>query len=523
LAYSGIDGPTDYFHGVVGRTVGDPAAISIMLPAAVMIRLGAGRVRRAQLTGDTFEVVTDGGETRGAFLDAHHVLLEGAYQCESLPTDFQALREDSRLLLGVRSRFDPSLLRAELTTAIDARRRWLKEQRAPSGIGSGRRRTLAKALTVMKGQACTAEGLIRRRWTTPDRWPHRVLALWDSVFHAIGWRHLDAAFARDMIEAVFDGQQPDGRIPHLLSPNTTSPITQPPILAFGLQQFTGSAPDQAWLEAIYPKLGRYLAWDFAHRNVNAGGLAQWLIDPSDPNNRCAESGLDNSPRFDAGLRLEAVDFNVFLSLECSAMADFARQLGRVDEAQAWAECHQRFNRLINERLWNDEKGFFFDYNQATQRQSEVVAVTGFLPLLCGAASGAQVERLAAWLSDPAAFATAVPLPTAIPAPGKPVEKDMWRGPMWVNTNWLVALGFEKCGRKDLANRLRESTMQEIERRYLQFGSLFEFYDQDGVLAPDRLPRKGRLDSHDSHHQVVHDYGWTATLYADMVFSAQKAG
>ena len=161
--------------------------------------------------------------------------------------------------------------------------------------------------------------------------------------------------------------------------------------------------------------------------------------------------VGQQPRFDEALRLDAVDFNMFLSLECSAMADFAGQLGRVDEARAWAERHQRFNRLINERLWNEGKGFYFDYNQATQRQTEVVAVSGFLPLLCGAASGAKVERLAAWLSDPATFVTAVPLPTAIPAPGKPVERDMWRGPMWANTNWLVAFGFEKCGRKDLAS------------------------------------------------------------------------
>jgi putative isomerase len=518
LAFSGLDGPTDYAQGIVGRTLSEPA-ISIMLPAVMTIRLGEGRVLRTQLTCDSFDIVTDSGRTRGAFPDAHHLLVEGAHRVESVPREFQALRAGARLLLGVRPHFDPSHLQAELSGMIDSRQQWIRRQPAPDSLETGRRRTLAKAIAVMKGQVCSPEGMIRHRWTTPDRWPHRDLWLWDSVFHGIGWRHLDAALAREMIEAVLDGQQRDGRIPDELSPIEATPSTQPPLLAFGIQQVAGPRPDPAWLGGLYPRLARYLDWDFAHRNVDAGGLAEWAIDEGDPNCLCGESGMDNSPRFDAAAGLDAVDFSAYLSLECSVMADFARQLGRAGEAEAWAERHRKLNRLINERLWNEEAGFYFDYNPATRRQTGIFAVSGFLPLICGAAGGAKIDRLAAQFGNRATFSTAVPLPSAVPAAGMPAEKDMWRGPMWVNMNWLVAFGFERCGRKDLASRLRESTMREVERRYLERGSLFEFFDQEGSLPPDRLPRKGPVDPARPGHQAVHDYGWTATLYADLAFNA----
>jgi len=90
--------------------------------------------------------------------------------------------------------------------------------------------------------------------------------------------------------------------------------------------------------------------------------------------------------------------------------------------------------------------------------------------------------------------------------------------MWMNTNWLVAYGLEGVKRRVEASKLRERTMVEIERRYLELGSLFEFYDEHGVTSPDKLPRKGRNDPASPYHQTIHDYGWTSTLYANLVYS-----
>ena len=87
-------------------------------------------------------------------------------------------------------------------------------------------------------------------WTTPDRWPHRALWLWDSAFHAVGWRHLDPGLAREMIDAVFDAQQPDGRVPHMSTPESSSAITQPPVLALAAALVDDVDPDPAWVESI---------------------------------------------------------------------------------------------------------------------------------------------------------------------------------------------------------------------------------------------------------------------------------
>ena len=52
-------------------------------------------------------------------------------------------------------------------------------------------RLYSKCLSVMKTQLYSPEGCYERLWSTPDRFPHKNLWLWDSVFHALGHRNID--------------------------------------------------------------------------------------------------------------------------------------------------------------------------------------------------------------------------------------------------------------------------------------------------------------------------------------------
>ena len=516
FAFSALDGGTDYSLGLVARSMNQPVGLRIVYPGSAEIHCGEPVTGPIEITSDTFLLSTEKGTVRGAFVDAHHLLIEGDCSLSDLPEALQAAKSDGLTLVGVRKHFDAELLHADLTDVIAKRQRWLLQHRLPPRVDSRRHRTLQKALSVMKGQVNSPEGLIHHRWTTPDRWPHRDLWLWDSVFHALGWRHVDRQVARDALEAVLDGQQPNGRVPHQLSPLKFSSVTQPPLLAFGVRELLGISPEKEWLKRCYPKLAKYLLWDFEQR-LGSDGLAHWFIDP-DPLSRSGESGMDNSPRFDGATRLYAVDFNAFLSMECAIMADFAATLHLSNDAAEWHRKHEGLNRQINALLWNEDAGFYFDYDPAAKAQTRVMAVSGFLPLLCGAADVRKVQLLLAQMDDPKTFGTAVPLPSAVVSEGYVNPGDMWRGPMWVNMNWLVAYGLDQVGQRTEASRLREKTMVEIERRYLELGSLFEFYDEHGVTAPDKLPRKGRNDPASPYHQAIHDYGWTSTLYVDLVYS-----
>jgi neutral trehalase len=447
-------------------------------------------------------------------LDAYHLLIEGPCECGAIDKRLRVIRDGHRTLIGSRYGFNADMIHADIEKAMHDRLAWLRQATAPATP------TMAKAFSQMKGMIYSAEGQIKRRFTTPDRWPHRGMWLWDSAFHAIGYRHVDTALAREILSAVFDCQREDGFVPIRSDPDFShNHFTQPPVLALAAALVNQKDPHRDWLAWIYPRLAAYVKWDLANRDSDGAGLLEWMIEEN-VNCRSGESGMDNSTRFDAATRMDATDFNSFIASECEVLSELAGILGFIGEARHWRMEHDRMCRLIGQRLWSDRHQFFVDYDLDRGCQSDVLASSGFLPLICGAATPEQARLLREHLRNPATFGSPLPVPS-VAANNPGYAKDMWRGPVWVNLNWLIAHGFERYGYHDDAGRIREETLAEIERQHRQYGTLFEFFDDRREVPPPQLLRKGRLAPEVSfYHQVFHDYGWTATLYVDLALQSQ---
>jgi neutral trehalase len=230
--------------------------------------------------------------------------------------------------------------------------------------------------------------------------------------------------------------------------------------------------------------------------------------------------MDNSPRFDCAKALDAVDFNSYLAHECELLSKFALWLEKSDGSIYWNQRHKELCDKINQRLWNDQQGFYFDCHADTAEQTDIMSSAGFLPLLCGAADTAKAQKLAAHLENPKTFASAFAVPS-IAANQQCYSKDMWRGPTWVNLNWMIAQGLERYGLKDAAFKIRNNTCRQIEKYYQKYGTFFEFYDDRCEVDPPELLRKGKNDPSIWVHQVIFDYGWTAGLYLDMLSSFRE--
>lgn len=254
LAFSGLDGQTSYDTGLCLRTIGPGTVMAVVLPGHATLTFSVSRPQRCDLAADWFELVFGPARVRGAFLDAWHLLVEGPVEVSDADAQIEILRQGSRTLIASAGHCQPRLIEADLDAAIAARAWWSEtmiDRHRLAGLPAA-----MKAVRQFKGQVCTAEGVIAHRWTTPDRWPHRGCWLWDSAFHAIGARHLDPALARDAVDAVIDGQRPDGRIPIRMDPDGTChpDYTQPPTLALAAWAVTQVQPDPAWLRRILPRI-----------------------------------------------------------------------------------------------------------------------------------------------------------------------------------------------------------------------------------------------------------------------------
>jgi glycogen debranching enzyme len=367
--------------------------------------------------------------------------------------------------------------------------------------------------------------------TVPSRslYPHQWS--WDSAFIALGLNHFAPRRAAAELLSLFGAQWADGRIPHIAfnpavaddayfpgpsfwrsvdqeghPPIDTSGIIQPPVHAIAAAAVVqGLGPEgRAFADRVYPYLvaqNSYLRW---RRTV--GELAA-VVHPW-------ETGLDNSPAWDAPLHAVPSDlslfqtytrrdldharaserptnedysryirlalayrdsgygddwvrqhgeflvvdpaFNALWARSELALAEIARSLGR-DSRGHLAEA-ARITAALVDQLWSKSRGLFLARDERSDRLLPERSVAGLIPLILPGLPGHIVSALCETLTGDG-FGAGREGVRGVPSfdltDRRYDPQRYWRGPTWLNTTWLVASGLAVHGREALARRLRD--------------------------------------------------------------------
>jgi neutral trehalase len=299
----------------------------------------------------------------------------------------------------------------------------------------------------------------------------------------------------------------------LACPNgESSSVTQPPILAWSVLNTLRKTRDRSWAQTCAPYLRRYLDWIRANRDKNNNHLPEWKIERQ-TTCRSGESGLDNSPRFDRHNLIDAVDFAGFLSNDYRCLSQIAAQVGDEETSCRCAGHARTIADAVNQIHWRQDEGFYFD-RAFDGTWIPVKAVSGFTPLFAGIADRNQAEVLRKHLHNPTTFGAAFPIPSVSLDSGA-FCKDMWRGPTWINFNYLIYSGLLEYGYYEEAEWLKEKILTIVEKWYLREGCLYEFYDAMDLTPPRDLDRKQRLASGQGIGPIS-DYHWTAAVVAALL-------
>jgi hypothetical protein len=333
-------------------------------------------------------------------------------------------------------------------------------------------------------------------------------------------------------------------------------IVQPPMHAIAAWEVyrhaaahgaTCAQQARAELEWLYPRLVRQQDYLTGARNLGGAGLAG-IVHPW-------ESGLDNSPAWDeamanvpadlallttyrrrdlanadaahrptdtdysryiglvlsyqadgyadAGLldrhafAVECPAFNSILAAAELALAQIAGELGRAGDAEAHRERAQRLTAAIAERLWNPDSGTFHARDLKSGKLTDAPCVNGLLPLMLPDLAAEQVEAIRRQLRS---SLFGLPGRTGLPVPSYDRTapdfdtRRYWRGPIWINMNWLLRRGLQVHGFRDEAEDLRTAMVGLVHRN-----GHFEYFHPDtgeGLGAPA--------------------FSWTAALCLDLL-------
>ena len=328
----------------------------------------------------------------------------------------------------------------------------------------------------------------RRGYCRPNRRSYPHLWLWDSCFHAIAWFGFGDRRGLRELEAVFEGQLPDGFLPHMRYGRRTYPrgplpgvssFTQPPVYVRALQAaaHAGLAPSAGLLEQASRAL------DALWRDRLRDGLLV-IVHPW-------EAGTDDSARwdswvgstrwnrkawtaFDRGLLTStvfspdgrAVDNPRFVVAPASfnsIAADAALTLGELLGDTGWLDRGHALAANLDAAAWDPAEALWSDVALVGGGPSvRIPTVDAVLPALCTADAGRAASALAQ-LRDPARFAA--PYGARFVPPDHPTyaPDDYWRGPAWPQLNYLAVLAARRCGETDLADELARTTKRACLR------------------------------------------------------------
>ncbi|EEP75033.1 conserved hypothetical protein [Micromonospora sp. ATCC 39149] len=224
-----------------------------------------------------------------------------------------------------------------------------------TAAGGGARARARDAGALWRLAVATLDGNWEHDHTVPSRtlYPHQWS--WDSAFVAVGLAHVRPDRAWRELRTLFAAQWADGRVPHIVfnpalragsyfpGPDfwdsaraagapavATSGIVQPPVHALAAWLVHRRAPSErsrAELAWLYPRLVAWQRYLTGRRDVGGAGLA-CLVHPW-------ESGLDNSPAWDAPLAAVAADAAVMKAYRRhdTAHADAAHRPTDLDYAR----------------------------------------------------------------------------------------------------------------------------------------------------------------------------------------------
>ena len=330
----------------------------------------------------------------------------------------------------------------------------------------------------------------------------------------------------------------------------TTGMTQPPVLGFALKEIYDIAKDKydilTFIKTVIDKVFHNHQYFYENRDPNQEGLVfiyhNW------------ESGTDNSPiwddiwetmnppkynferrdtthvdasqrptnrEYDFYLHLIEIAkthnyddkkiaelspflvqdplFNAMLIKSNTALIELYELIGdsedKINTLRGWDE---KAVHTFNKKLFNKDLGAYVHYDLRNEYQIGHLTSSSFAALYSQIPSKDQASILVDTLMDKFGNNDNYLCASFNPYSERFNPKKYWRGPVWINLNWILYNGLNNYGYSDIAQRVKNDTIEIISNN-----GFYEYFDPRKEVHKDRNTGYGG-----------NNFSWSAALLMD---------
>ncbi|SHJ19779.1 MGH1-like glycoside hydrolase domain-containing protein [Aquimarina spongiae] len=176
--------------------------------------------------------------------------------------------------------------------------------------------------------------------------------------------------------------------------------------------------------------------------------------------------------------------------------------GHSDKISQLQDWQNKAITSFNAKLFDEEVGAYVHYDLRNEKPLRYLSSSSFSPLFAGIPDTERAEAMIQIMLNKFGGDHQYLCASFDPTSDRFNPKKYWRGPVWVNLNWMLYHGVSEYGYNDIAERIKKDTIEIIEKN-----GFYEYFD-----SRKEIHEKGKAG------YGGNDFSWSAALLIDLISS-----
>ncbi len=170
---------------------------------------------------------------------------------------------------------------------------------------------------------------------------------------------------------------------------------------------------------------------------------------------------------------------------------------KIDQLHKWQE---KAVSAFNNKLFDENLGAYIHYDLRNEKPLKYISSSSFAPLFANIPTTERAQNMVQMMLEKFGNKHQYLCASFDPTSHLFNPKKYWRGPVWINLNWILYKGLKHYNFNDIAKRIKQDTIELIEKN-----GFYEYFDCRKAEHQQRNAGYGGKN-----------FSWSAALLLDLI-------